>query len=109
MSTPATHVVKVDWKQVFPWLILFQTFGLSFHVRQVFVGMVAALLITLGKWLILGISWESLFALPYFGVEYCSLWPLAPFQDLTLATSWLDETTRTWDQNVEFKSNVSVR
>lgn len=89
MSTPATHVVKVDWKQVFPWMILFQTFGLSLHVRQIFVGIVAALLIAAGKWLILGREWTHALPLPPLGGPYYSLWPLAPLEDLAISITWL--------------------
>lgn len=47
MATPVAEVVKVNWKQLCPWLALFRALGLSLHVRQVFVGTVAATLMTL--------------------------------------------------------------
>lgn len=45
MTTPVAKVVQVDWKQVFPALALFRTWGLTAHVRQVFVGILGALAI----------------------------------------------------------------
>ncbi|MDB5386167.1 MAG: hypothetical protein JWM11_1813 [Planctomycetaceae bacterium] len=82
MSTPAANVVKIDWKQVCPWMILFQTIGLAFHLRQIFVGLVAAGLIALAQWYIQGV------ALPYANLpcdlthQLWSRWPLAPLVDL---------------------------
>jgi hypothetical protein len=82
MSTPAANVVKIDWKQVCPWTILFQAFGLALHVRQIFVGVIAAGLIAGAQYFIQGA------ALPYANLkldlsqQYFSQWPLAPLMDL---------------------------
>lgn len=54
MATPVSEVVKVNWKQVLPWVALFRTFGLALHVRQIAVGVVAAALIALGHWFVIG-------------------------------------------------------
>lgn len=54
MATPVAEVVKINWKQVCPWLALFRTFGMALHVRQIFVGAVAAGLISLGQWCLIG-------------------------------------------------------
>ncbi len=59
MTTPVAQVVKVNWKLVFPWLALFRALGLALHVRQVLVGVVAALLIALGEKLIGGIAFPT--------------------------------------------------
>lgn len=88
MSTPAANVVKIDWKEVCPWTILFQAFGLAFHVRQVFVGVIAAGLIAGAQWWIQGI------AFPYANLQhdvtrhYLSYWPMAPMVDLVSPIWW---------------------
>lgn len=53
MATPVTEVVKINWKQIFPWLALFRALGMSLHVRQVMVGVIAVSLIAAGQtWLL---------------------------------------------------------
>lgn len=59
MATPVAQVVKVNWKLVFPWLALFRALGLALHVRQVVVGMAAALLIAIGELVIGGIPFPQ--------------------------------------------------
>lgn len=87
MATPVSEVVKVNWNQVFPWVALFRTLGLTLHVRQVFVGIIAAGLIALGQSLMLGspfpragIFLSSFFPAEFFGSAWTplvdQLWPL---------------------------------
>lgn len=81
MATPVSEVVKVNWKQLFPWVSLFRTLGLTLHARQVFVGVVAAGLIALGQWLLLGQALLQPSAdLSYFPAELF-VWPWMPIFD----------------------------
>jgi hypothetical protein len=82
MSTPAANVVKIDWKQVCPWTILFQAFGLALHVRQIFVGVIAAGLIAGAEYLIQGSALPYANLNPDLSQQYFSQWPLAPLMDL---------------------------
>ncbi len=81
MATPVTEVVKVNWKQVFPWLALFRTLGLALHVRQILVGVLAAGLIALGHWLLLGRIQQRTFSGSVADLGLVS-WPWAPIVDL---------------------------
>jgi hypothetical protein len=82
MSTPAANVVKIDWKQVCPWFVLFQTFGLALHVRQILVGSIAAIAIGAPQWYMLGESMPYVHFSPAPGNLTAYFWPLAPLVDL---------------------------
>jgi hypothetical protein len=81
MATPVAQVVKVNWKLVFPWLALFRALGLALHVRQIFVGVIAVLLIAAGEHFIGGIPLpQSLPGMP-FDSSLVS-WVLLPWVDV---------------------------
>ena len=82
MATPVAEVVKVNWKQLFPWLALFRAPGLALHVRQIFVGVVAAGLIELGHSILLG-SYQPrrLRHMTLFSEDFL-VWIWAPLLDL---------------------------
>lgn len=89
MATPATEVVKVNWKQVCPWVALFRTLALALHVRQIVVGVIAAALMALGHLLFIGRSTplaasDDVFEIPLFNWAPISFvdWTLAPLADL---------------------------
>ena len=98
MATPVTEVVKINWQQVFPWLALFRAVGLALHVRQVFVGAIAAGLIALGHWCVLGSHppWlnhgvGTIPDNPLFWVWAPLIdmsWPLLPYSTGFAANSW---------------------
>ncbi len=98
MAIPVTDVVKVNWKQVFPWLVLFRTFGLALHARQILVGAIAAGLIAFGHWIVLGsdalrigpsITMLPENALVWPGAPWIDvIWPLLPFSSDFGTVSW---------------------
>ncbi len=86
MATPVAQVVKVNWKLVFPWVGLFRTLGLALHVRQVLVGMIAALLIISGDLLIGGIPFPR--STPILALDRSLLsWIWLPWIDLVAPLS----------------------
>lgn len=93
MSLPVTHVVKVSWKQILPWLILWQSFGLALHVRQVLVGSLAAFAIAVPHWYLLGESMPYVHLQPSPTNIQGVLWPLAPVMDLLAPLMQTAETT----------------
>lgn len=85
MSTPPANVVKIDWKHVAPWTALFQTFGLALHVRQVFVGTIAALLIAAPQWNLLDDAGKAFtLAINTNRLTFAdsATWTMAPLLDL---------------------------
>ena len=85
MSTPPANVVKIDWEHVAPWTALFQTFGLALHVRQVFVGTIAALLIAAPQWNLLDDAGKVFsFAISTNRLTFAdsATWTMAPLLDL---------------------------
>lgn len=82
MAIPPAQVVKVNWKLVFPWLALFRVLGLALHVRQVFVGVIAVLLVTLGDWFILDTPFPRAVHFPNLDPGLLS-WIWMPVVDLT--------------------------
>lgn len=85
MAAPATEVVKINWKQICPWLALFKTLGMTLHVRQVCVGIVAAALISLMQNLLwrrpwtsgpsMGVPWDQL-VVGIWSPIYDVIWPI---------------------------------
>ena len=91
MATPVAQVVKVNWKLVFPWLALFRVLGLALHVRQIFVGVIAVLLITLGDRFILDTPFPRAIPFPAANQSLLS-WIWMPVVDLTwplVSPRWL--------------------
>ncbi len=81
MATPVAAVVKVNWKLVLPWLALFRALGLALHVRQVFVGITAVLLIAISEQLIGGMPMSRETPVMKFDASLVS-WVWLPWVDL---------------------------
>jgi len=52
MALQQVEVTKVPWRQLMPWLLLFRTFSISLRVRHLVLGMLIAVLMAVGVWLI---------------------------------------------------------
>ncbi len=97
MATPVAQVVKVNWKLVFPWLALFRALGLALHVRQIFVGMIAVLLIAAGENIIGAIPLPRGLPGTPFDSSLVS-WVLLPWVDLIypLLPKWMFSNSATF-------------